>query len=160
MAALDPGTPFPPITLRDETGAAVASPRGETLYAIFKTTCPTCEMTWPYLERIRRMSDEKGLSILAVSQDDAAKTAEFAARTGSSLATVYDPKPWAASDALGLTTVPTLFRVGPDGVVAETIVGFDRERLRALARRASTIAGKPPAELMRPEDNVPAVKPG
>ena len=160
MAALDPGTPFPPITFRDETGAPVAAPRGETLYAIFKTTCPTCELTWPYLERIRRIGDGQGLSILAVSQDDAAKTDDFAARTGSRLETAYDPKPWPASDALGLTTVPTLFRVGADGVVAETIVGFDRERLRALAHRAATLAGKPPAELLRPEDNVPAVKPG
>lgn len=160
MAALDPGTPFPSIALRDETGAPVAPPPGETLYALFKTTCPTCELTWPYLERIRRIGDGKGLSILAVSQDDAAKTREFASRTGTSLETSYDPSPWPASDALGLTTVPTLYRVGADGVIAETVVGFDRERLRSLALRVAAAAGKPPVELFRPEDNVPAIKPG
>ena len=59
-----------------------------------------------------------------------------------------------------MTSVPTLFRVGADGVVAETVVGFDRERMRALARRAAALAGKPPVELFLPEDHAPAIKPG
>ena len=160
MAALDPGTSFPSIALRDENGAPVAAPRGETLYAIFKTTCPTCELTWPYLERIRRIGNGQGLSIVAVAQDDPEKSRAFAERLGTRLDTTYDPNPWPASDALGVTSVPTLFRVGSDGVVAETIVGFDRERLGALARRAADLAGKTPAELFRPEDNAPALRPG
>ena len=59
-----------------------------------------------------------------------------------------------------MTTVPTLFRVSPDGTIAETVEGFDRKALEGLARRAASLAGKPPAELFRPGDNVPAYKPG
>ena len=152
MAALDPGTPFPSIALRDETGAPVASPNGETLYAVFKTTCPTCELAWPYLERIASVGDEGGTAdVLAVSQDEPAKTRKPSPSvSGTRLETAYDPSPWPASDALGVTTVPTLFRVGADGVIAETVVGFDRERFRALARRAAALAGKPPTELFLP----------
>ena len=90
MAALDPGTPFPSIALRDETGAPAASPNGETLYAVFKTTCPTCELAWPYLERIRRISDDSmkdgkavGLSVVAIAQDDPTKSRAFADRPHS-----------------------------------------------------------------------------
>ena len=122
MAALDPGTPFPSIALRDESGAPAASPNGETLNAVFKTTCPTCELAWPYLERIRRISDDSmkagkavGLSVVAIAQDDPAKSRAFADRLGTRLETAYDPNPWKASDALGVTTVPTLFRVGGNG---------------------------------------------
>ena len=160
MAALDPGTPFPSIALRDETGAPIAPRSGETLYAVFKTTCPTCELAWPYLERIRRIGDGSGLPIVAVAQDNPAKSREFAERLGTNLSTSYDPNPWPASDELGVTSVPTLFRVGADGVVAETIVGFDRDRYRGLARRAAALAGGPPVELFRPEEQVPAIKPG
>lgn len=167
MGALDPGTPFPSIALRDESGAPVAPPAGETLYAVFKTTCPTCELTWPYLERIRRIGNGStkdgqavGLNIVAVAQDDPPKSRAFADRLGTHLKTAYDANPWPASDALGVTTVPTLFRVGADGQVAETIVGFDRERLSTLARRAAALAGTPPAELFRPDDSAPAIKPG
>lgn len=159
--------PFPSIALRDETGAPVGEPRGETLYAVFKTTCPTCELTWPYLERIRRIGEDTekdggaaGLAVVAVAQDDPPESRAFARRLGTRLETVYDASPWPASEALGVTAVPTLFRVGADGVVAETVVGFDRERLRGLARRAAALAGKPPVELFLPHDAAPAIKPG
>jgi peroxiredoxin len=159
VAALDPGTPFPSIALRDETGAPADPPRGETLYAVFKTTCPTCELTWPYLERIRRMGEGR-FEVLAVSQDDVKKSRAFAERLGTRLETRYDLDPWPASDALGVTHVPTLFRVRADGLIAETIVGFDRERMSALAGRAAAAAGKPPAELFRRDDHAPPLKPG
>ncbi len=160
MAALDPGTKFPSIALRDAGGAPAAIPSGESLVAVFKTTCPTCELTWPYLERLRAIGDGRGLPILAVSQDDPKKSREFAARLNTRLDTAYDPSPYPASDALGLTNVPTIFRIGADGVVAETIIGFDRERMRALARRSAAHAGVPEVEIFPRGDPAPAFKPG
>jgi peroxiredoxin len=161
VAALEPGARFPRITLRDESGAAADPKRGgETLYAVFKTTCPTCELTWPFLERIRKIAEGGPFSIVAVTQDDPAKTRAFAERLDTRLDTLYDREPWPASDALGLTTVPTLFRVGADGVIAETFAGFDRARLQALAGRAAALAGKPAPELFRASDHAPPFKPG
>lgn len=161
MAALDPGASFPRITLRDESGAPADRKRGgETLFAVFKTTCPVCELTWPYLERIRKIAEGGSFSIVAVTQDDPAKTKAFNARLHTKLETVYDREPWPASDALGVTNVPTLFRVGADGVIAETVVGFDRERLQALAARAAAASGKPAPKLFTASDHAPAFKPG
>ena len=160
VTALSPGTRFPRVSLLDESGAPSAASDGETVYAFFKTTCPVCEMTWPFLERIRQVADGGKLRLVAVSQDNAAKTHAFSERTGAKLETRYDPEPWKASDTLGLTTVPTLFRVTPDGTIAETIVSFDRKALEGLARRAASLAGKPPSELFRPNENVPSFKPG
>jgi thiol-disulfide isomerase/thioredoxin len=160
VAALEPGSRFPRVSLLDENGASSAVPPGETLYAVFKTTCPVCEMTWPYLERLRQFAEGGSMQVLAITQDDASRTAAFNERVGSRIPTLYDPQPWKASDALGVTTVPTLFRVSPDGRIAQTVVGFDREALRDLARRAASSAGKPPADLFRPDEDVPAFKPG
>src|SRR5262249_61911252 len=61
-----PGDPFPSIALRDETGRESAPPSGETLYSFFKTTCPTCALAWPFLDRIRRRAEGGALSVLAV----------------------------------------------------------------------------------------------
>ncbi len=161
MAALEPGAPFPPIALSDERGKTIDAPTGETLYAIFKTTCPTCELTWPFLDRIRKTSGSgKGLRILAVSQDDPGKTEAFNKRLGIRLETAFDLDPWPASDELGITNVPTLLRVGPNGVVEETIVGFDRARMEELSKRAAALAGRPAAPLFRADEHVPAIKPG
>ena len=161
MAALEPGAPFPTISLRDESGAAADPKRaGETVYALFKTTCPTCELTWPFLERIRRIAEGGPFSIVAVTQDDPAKTKAFNARLRTKLETLYDREPWPASNALGLENVPTLFRVGADGVIADTIVGFDRAAMQGLARRAAAAAGRPSAELFTASDHAPPFKPG
>ncbi len=160
VPALHPGAKLPPLALADETGTRFAQPSGAALYAIFKTTCPICELTWPYLERIRRNAEGGTLAILAVSQDDPRKTRAFGERLGTSIATAYDPEPWKASDALGITNVPTLFWVGATGKIEATIVGFDRAGMEDLARRAASLAGKSYAGLFRKNEQVPAFKPG
>lgn len=150
---------YPDIALETESGDRFVPRREEALYGFFKTTCPTCELTWPYFDRIGRIG-AKGLRAFAVSQDGREETAEFNRRLGVELETLYDPSPWKASAALGLTNVPTLFRVGADGRVRETIVGFQRPRLEALARHAAKVAGRPAARLFRIGDHIPLIVPG
>lgn len=116
-------------------------------------------MTWPYYDRIREIGS-KGLRTFAVSQDDRAETAEFNRRLGVQLETLYDPPPWKASAALGLTNVPTIFFVGGNGRIRETVVGFVRPRLEALARLAAKVSGRPAGRLFRIGDRIPLIVPG
>lgn len=160
VAALDPGSRFPSIALQDESGRPALLPAGEVLYGFFKTTCPTSELAWPYLDRIRRIAQGGSLSVLAVSQDDPETTSRFNREMGLALPTVYDPPPWRASEALGMTSVPTLFLVGKDGAVRETVVGFQKAGMERLARRAAELAGRSDEGLFRPGDNVPPIRPG
>ena len=97
---------------------------------------------------------------LAVSQDDRDETAAFNRRLGVQLETLFDPPPWKASEALGLTNVPTIFLVGANGRIRETVVGFIRPRLEALARRAAKLSGRPGARLFRIGDHIPLIVPG
>ena len=157
---LDPGSPFPSIALRDEKGQAAQVPRGEALYAFFKTTCPTSELAWPYLDRIRKIGEGGTLSVVAVSQDDPETTARFYADLGVAIPTLYDADPWAASEAVGLTAVPAFFVVGADGVVRDAVVGFQRHKMEQFAARAADRAGRQAATLFGPGENVPAIKPG
>ena len=151
---------FPDVALETESGDRFVPAREEeALYGFFKTTCPTSELTWPYFDRIGRIG-ARGLRVYAVSQDGREETAEFHRKLGVELETLYDPPPWPASAALGLTNVPTLFRVGPDGRILETIVGFQRPRLEALARRAAKLAGRTAPRLFRIGDHIPLIVPG
>jgi len=151
---------FPSITLRDEKGRAAQAPRGETLYAFFKTTCPTSELAWPYLDRVRKIGEGGTISVLAVSQDDPATTARFYEDLGVAVPTLYDEDPWAASEAVGLTTVPTFFLVGRDGVVRDSVIGFQRHKMEEFAALAADRAGRQGKALFLPGANVPAIKPG
>jgi len=159
LAALEPGEVFPDIELETESGARFVAPQAEALYGFFKTTCPTSEFAWPHFDRIRRIG-ERGLPTFAVSQDDRVQTREFQRRLGVDLETVYDPPPWKASAALGLTNVPTFFLVGSNGRVRETVVGFQRPRLEGIARRAARLSGMPEVRLFRIGEQIPLIVPG
>ena len=159
MAALEPGAVFPQIALETESGARFVPPVAESLYGFFKTTCPTSELAWPYVERIRRIGGGS-LPVFGVSQDARPETADFNERLGVGVETLYDPPPWQGSAALGLTNVPTFFLVGPGGRIRETIVGFQRPKLEALANRAAKLAGRRSARLFRIGENVPLIVPG
>jgi peroxiredoxin len=152
--------PFPSIALRDEKGRAAAVPPGEVLYAFFKTTCPTSELAWPYLARVRKIGEGGGLSVLAVSQDDPETTARFYEDLGVAIPTLYDREPWKASEAVGLTNVPAFFVVGTDGLLRDASVGFQRHKMEEFAELAADRAGRRAAALFLPGENVPALKPG
>jgi hypothetical protein len=73
---------------------------------VFKTTCPTCEFTWPYLERLRKAAGPTGLRIVAVSQDDPEKAAAFNKRLGSSVETVYASPGRPRTGSIGTVPLP------------------------------------------------------
>lgn len=160
MAPLEPGKPFPSISLRDEEGQQASRPSGPALYGFFKTTCPTCELAWPYLERVSRLADGGRLSVLGVSQDDPLPTARFYRGLDISLPTLYDPEPWEASARLGLESVPSFLLVGENGVLEDFTAGFQRHKMEEYAGLAARLAGRPAPALFLPGENVPAWKPG
>jgi peroxiredoxin len=160
VASPDPGTVFPIHELRTEKGEGAPSAPGEALYAFFHTECPTSEMAIPFLERLRAIGEDRGLTVVAVSQDDPHETEEFRRRLGVRVDTLYEPPPWKASEALGLASVPTFVSVGVTGRVEKLVVGFQKERLEAYAERAAALAGRPSRPFFRPEENVPAIRPG
>ncbi|HEY7113011.1 MAG TPA: TlpA disulfide reductase family protein [Thermoanaerobaculia bacterium] len=156
----DRGTVFPLHALRTDTGGAAPRPDAEALYAFFHTECPTSEMTIPFLERLREVGEGRGLRVVAVSQDDPAATEAFVSRLGLTVPVLYDPPPWKASEALGLASVPVFAAVSRDGRVERLVVGLQKLELEAFAERAAALAGRPSRPFFRPEENVPAIRPG
>ncbi len=160
MAALEPGKPLPSIALRDEKGRPASPPSHPALYGFFKTTCPTCELAWPYFDRVSKLAEGGRLSVLGVSQDDPPATASFCQSLGVSLRTLYDPEPWPASARLGLESVPSFLLVGENGVLEDFAAGFQRHKMEEYAGLAARLSGRPVAALFLPGENVPAWKPG
>jgi thiol-disulfide isomerase/thioredoxin len=160
VAALSPGKALPALSFTDARGGAAAPPSGETLYGFFKTTCPTCELAWPFFDRIGRAARGGKLTVVAVSQDEPGEADRFNRRLGVELTTLFDPAPCAASEALGLDTVPTFVRVGADGTVRGVVLGFQKQKMEELGAEAAALAGKPAPAIFRPGEVVPLIKPG
>jgi peroxiredoxin len=134
--------------------------RGPVVAAFFKISCPVCQFTFPFLERIFKRYGGDAATFLGISQDDARSTKEFAAEYGVSFPMVMDEKGYPVSNAYGLTSVPTIFLIEPDGTVKVSSTGFDKKDLETIARELGERRKIAPAALFRPDENVPANKPG
>ena len=161
------GKPAPPINLSATDGRKFslqdALARGPVLAAFFKVSCPTCQYTFPFIERLYRQLRSAGarnVEVWGISQDDAANTQRFAKEYGVTFPLLIDDEPYELSQEYGLNYVPTLFLIAPDGHVEITSDGFSKSDLLSihqwLAERSSV---KPPA-LFQPADRVPEFKPG
>ena len=107
---------------------------GPVLLAFFKVSCPVCQLTFPYLERIHAAGT---LPVYGVSQNGTAETRDFNRAFGVTFPTLLDPEgSFPASNAFGLANVPTLFLVERDGAVAKVIDGWSKADIQSLGAKA------------------------
>lgn len=125
---------------------------GPVALVFFKASCPVCQFTLPFLER---MAAGPALRFVAISQDGEETTRGFRERFGVTFLTLIDgPAPrYPASDAYGIAMVPSIFVVEGDGRISKSVAGFSKKDMEALGARA----GIPP---FGREDRVPEWKAG
>jgi peroxiredoxin len=145
------GATAPDFSLGDWTLAG-ALKNGPLLLAFFKISCPTCQLAFPFLQRLAGAA-RGALQIAAISQDDRTGTEQFHRRFGISLPTLLDPPPYAASSLYGIRNVPTLYLIEPGGSVSMAVTGFSKAHFERLGERFG-------APVFRAGEAVPAFRPG
>lgn len=159
-----PGAKAPEFTLKALDGKKYSLPealgQGPVLLAFFKESCPVCQFAFPFIERVYQgVNHQGGIQIWGISQDDVRTAQDFAREGGVSFPILVDETGYPVSNAYGLTNVPTLFLVEPDGKIALTSVGFDKKDIEAIATRLGQQAGKSVMPF-KPHENIPDYKPG
>lgn len=159
-----PGAKAPEFTLRALDGKkyslAEALGRGPALVAFFKESCPVCQFTFPFIERLYQgVNSQGGIHIWGISQNDERDSRDFAKEYGLSFPILLDESGYTVSNAYGLTIVPTLFLIEPDGTIVLTSVGFDKKDIETIAARLGQRAGKSIVPF-KPGENIPDYKPG
>ena len=97
---------------------------------------------------------------MGISQDDAQATKSFASEYGVTFPVVLDEDGYPVSNAYGLTNVPTIFLIETDGKVKVSSMGFDKKHLETIAAQLAERRKIALAPLFRPDEVVPANKPG
>ena len=112
------------------------------LLAFFKTSCPICQLTWPYLQRIHDAYGGKSVHVVGISQDDAASSAAYyAAHGAATFDLLLDPEPsFVASNAFDVESVPLIVLLSPDGTIEDTFAGWSKKRMEALGARFASKA--------------------
>ena len=132
-----------------------------TLLIFFKNSCPTCNLSLPYLQRLYERVREAPLGFWGISQDSASDTRTHAEEHGLTFPLLSDASGFHVSQAYRLTHVPALFLIEASGTVAWTSRGFvkaDLEGLDLMLQRRFRLPGVAP--LFHPADSVPALQPG
>ena len=166
MPALQAGVTAPEIRLPlidgREFSLNQARKRGPVVVAFFKVNCPVCQLAFPYLERIyKAYSASQKFTFVGVSQNDAHDTQDFNRKFGITFPVLLDDTPkYPASNAYGLTNVPSVFMVSSEGEVEFSSVGWSRQDMEELNRRLAEISGNKPASIIQAGEQVPDYKPG
>jgi peroxiredoxin len=164
MTTIVAGQTAPDFSLKSIDGTEYSLPellkRGPVFTSFFKVSCPVCQFTFPFLERLYKRYGGNDVAFLGISQDNTRATKEFADEYGVTFPIVLDAAGYPASNAYGLTNVPTSFLIDTDGSIKIASMGFNKKELEAVAAELSERGKMPAAALFRPDESVPANRPG
>jgi peroxiredoxin len=145
----------PDFTLPDMHGAErtldEALSNGPAVLVFYKISCPVCQLTLPFLERLYK----DRFPVFGISQDDAAASRKFSEKYGLTFPMLIDDQPanYPVSNAFKISSVPSMFLVEKDHTISWALSGFGRKELEDLGHRLHT-------NIFRTDDRVPEYKPG
>ena len=162
MTTIEAGRTAPRFSLKSLDGKEYSLDsllaRGPLLSAFFKISCPVCQFTFPFLQRIAERFAGRNASVVGVSQDDARSTKKFNEEYGVKFPTLLDDAVITASNAYGLTNVPTIFLIASDGTVKVSCMGFDKAALEKITSELAQHEKVAAAPLFRTERGCPILQ--
>ena len=165
MAALTSGKPAPDFSLPALNGSGFALrdalSRGPVLAAFFKISCPVCQFAFTFLERIYQAHGHKTVTIVGISQNEAKDTAAFVKEYGITFPVLLDDADeFPVSNAYGLTNVPTIFWIAQDGEIELSSVGWSRNDIEEINRKAAEANRDTLKPVFQPDESVPEFRAG
>jgi len=159
MEALTAGTAAPDFTLNSTDGKKFslkeALTRGPVVAAFFKISCPVCQYTAPFLERVYKANGKSNVTFVGISQDNLRDTRLFMEEFGVTFPVLLDDTTtYPVSNAYQLTTVPSVFWIGQDGEIEISSVGWSRKDVEDIHRKMAKKAGTKPLPLFKPGEDV------
>ena len=133
---------------------------GPVLAAFFKIACPTCQYTFPFLERLYQQLRSNGVQIWGISQDGVKDSQRFAREYSVTFPILVDDYPYRISREYKLEYVPSIFLIASDGSVAIKSEGFAKRDLLEIQKSLARTLSAPLGVLFSPKESIPEYKPG
>lgn len=160
---IEAGALAPHFTLLGLDGREYSLPRDSgstpTLIVFLRVSCNTCDLAFPYVNRLRETYPE-GWNLWAISQDETPKTQAYADRFALTYPVLIDAPALDASLLYDPPSTPAFFLIGQAGRVDFTLEGFDKVDLNEISRRIAVMIGDDPVEIASADDGNPPMKPG
>jgi peroxiredoxin len=160
---LETGALAPHFTLLGIDGQEYALPKDTggrpTLLVFLKTTCGTCDLAFPYINRLRD-SYPDGWNLWAVAQDPAEAASKYARAHGIDYPVLIDAPGYEVSRLYDPPATPTLYLTDARGRTVYTTHGFSKDDLNELASLVARAVDAEPVLIAPANDGKPAFKPG
>jgi peroxiredoxin len=160
---LDIGALAPHFTLLGIDGREYSVPRDNAgqpaVFVFFKTSCATCDVTFPYINRLRERYQD-GWHIWAIAQDPPDKAREYSRLHRIDYPVLIDAPAYSVSKLYDPPATPTLFLINEAGRSVYTTYGFAKDDLNEVARLVAASIGAEPSTIAPADDGQPAFKPG
>jgi peroxiredoxin len=130
-----------------------------SVLVIFKTTCATCDLAFPYINRLRETYVD-GWQQWAIAQDPPDIAADYANKHGITYPVLIDAPDYEMSRLYDPAATPTLFLNDKRGRVAYATHGFAKDDLNQISRLLAEMIGQQPEVVAEADDGNPAFKPG
>jgi peroxiredoxin len=159
MAALATGAKAPAFDLKTLDGKRFSLSdelaHWPVVLVFFKVSCPTCQYALPFYERLHKAYGNKGVTLVGISQNDSKETAAFNKEFGITFPVLLDDaRSYLASNAYGLTNVPSIFWVAQDGEIEVSSVGWLKADFEEINRRMAEAGKAAPAPVFKPGEDV------
>ena len=125
------GEKAPSFALPDMHGRTISLEQfsGKVLFVTFWAPwCITCKVELPELDALYRKYGKDGLEVMGVSVTGEEEVSTFLRKVPVNLPILIDKKN-EASDAYGVTSLPTGFIIGRDGIIRWVHKGFSKDML-------------------------------
>ena len=158
------GTRAPDFSLKGTDGEsytlAAALAHGPLLLVFFKTTCGTCDLAFPYINRLKESYPDDRWSLWAVAQDPPEDAGRYAAAYSITYPVLPDADGYTVSKAYDPPATPTLFLIDHAGRIAQQSAGFHKAELNSLSAALAERLEMEPAVVADADDGNPDFKPG
>jgi peroxiredoxin len=163
MAILEVGALASHFTLLGLDGCEYSLPRSlggkPALLVFFTTGCPTCDLAFPYVNRLRETYPE-GWELWAVSQDPPDRSSAYARKYGITYPVLLDAPEFSASKPYDPPSTPTMYLIDAHGRVEFTTEGFSKHDLNEIAARIASHVGAEATVIAPDNDGNPDMRPG
>jgi peroxiredoxin len=130
-----------------------------TVLVFFKTTCATCDVAFPYINRLRETYPD-GWNLWAIAQDPPARASDYARAHRISYPVLIDAPDYTVSRLYDPPATPTLVLADSRGRAVYSTHGFSKDDMNELAALVARSLDAEPAMIAPADDGRPAFKPG
>ncbi len=156
MAQLTKGSIAPDFSLSDFKLSEVLKDKS-ILLTFYKKTCPTCQFSYPFFEKLHQYYSGPIFNVIGIGQDP--ETKEFSKMYGITFPMISDTTTYDVSKKYDLLYVPTTFLVTQSQKIKFKTEGFSKKDFLELSKCIGDCVKKSPLDLFKGID-VPELKPG